>query len=127
MELEFQEDINKIEDCPLGNENKDKILYRWVSNPLTIEDFIPHSIQKSRLKKKCIAWGLSTFDSVAALNEKLENLTPVMKEKFPQIAKANITEETGIKYKSTQTNGHYTYFPKKGVDLLTIFKPVDNE
>ncbi|MFD2726271.1 hypothetical protein [Hyunsoonleella rubra] len=128
MELKFQEKINKIDDCPANNESGDKNLYRFIlSVPMNSDSFKPHSlIYKPKFDNICIAWGLSTYDSLKSANEALQNLPKKTREKFTAIAVSKITDEDGIKY-STKNKKHYTFFPKKEVNLLTKFVLVNQD
>ena len=128
MELKFQESINKIKDCPSDNEDGNKTLYRFIlSVPLDLDSFKPHSlIHKPKFDNLCIAWGLSTYDSLKSANEALQNLPKKTRKKFIAIAVSEITDEDGIKY-STKNKRHYTFFPKKEVNLLTKFALVNQD
>src|SRR5690554_2147800 len=126
MTLKFQENIDKIEGCPAKSENGDKTLYRFIlSVPLDSDSFKPHSlIHKPKFDNICIAWGLSTYDSLKSAQEALQNLPKKTREKFTAIAVSEITDDDGIKY-PTKNKRHYTFFPKKEVNLLTKFALVN--
>ncbi len=128
MELQFQENINKIEGCPANNEGGDKTLYRFImSIPLDSDSFKPHSlIHKPKFDNICIAWGLSTYDSLKSAKEALQNLPKKTREKFTAIAVSEITDADGIKY-PTKNKRHYTFFPKKEVNLLSKFVLVNQD
>lgn len=128
MELKFQENISKIDGCPSNNEIGDKTLYRFVlSVPINSDSFEPHSlIHKPKFDNICIAWGLSTYDSLKSAKEALQNLPKKTREKFNAIAVSNITDDDGIKY-PTKNIRHYTFFPKKDVDLLSKFELVNQD
>ncbi|TDN93395.1 hypothetical protein DET49_104121 [Salegentibacter sp. 24] len=128
MELKFQERIDNIEDCPAINENGDKTLYRFIlSVPMDSNSFKPHSlIHKPKFDNICIAWGLSTYDSFKSAKEALQNLPKKTREKFTAIAVSDISDDDGVKY-PTKNKRHYTFFPKKEVDLLAKFALVKED
>lgn len=84
MEIKYQEDVNKIKNCPLKNENGNKTLYRIIkSNPLTEDTFIPHSvIHKPRFNEHCEAWGLSTYNNLKSAQEAFNSLSKKQKDTF---------------------------------------------
>lgn len=122
MELKFQENISKIKGCPAGNEAGDKTLYRFITSlPLAENSFKPHSmIYKPKFDNLCNAWGLSTYDSLSSATEALKNLPKKTRKKFMAIAVSEVTDNDGVKY-PTSNKRHYTFFPKKELNLLTKF------
>lgn len=126
MKLRYQKDIDKIENCPSDNEKGNKELYRFIlSNSIDENSFVPNStIFKPKFDKICIAWGLSTYDSLNNAEEALRNLPKKTREKFKAIAVGDISDKDGIKY-LTKSKGHYTLFPFKDVNLLSKFELVE--
>lgn len=122
MKLKFQDEINKIENCPNTNEDGEIKLYRFVSSiPLSNNTFEPHAkIHKPKFNNICIAWGLSTYNTLDNAVQALKNLPKKRRNSFCGIAVAIIDNSDGVKYLS-RSNGHYTYFPKDKLDLLTKF------
>ena len=56
MELNYQSEIDNIQNCPAKNENGVIKLFRCVETPMTEDSFIPVAILKPKFKDKCIAW-----------------------------------------------------------------------
>ncbi|TDW45950.1 hypothetical protein EV144_107142 [Flavobacterium sp. 270] len=127
MELNFHEQIKSIEKCPLDNHEGEKTLFRCVENPISTNSFIPQAVLlKPKFQDYCIAWGLSVFTNYEHANQILNNLSKSKKVKYSAIAKSTITDEDGIKHCLTDKN-HYTFFPKKDLDLLTKFTIVNED
>jgi hypothetical protein len=122
MKLNYQKEIDKIDNCPLNNEEGAKTLYRFVTPNLDNDSFDPQSIiLKPKYQDMCIAWGLSTFNSLDAAEQRYNSLSPKIKGKYKSIAKGIITDKDGIKHQSGSNENHYTYFPKQNLNLLGIF------
>ena len=127
MELNFQEQISLIDNCPLDNHTGDKILFRCVENPISENSFTPQAVLcKPKFQDYCPAWGLSVFSNYSHANQILKSLSKNKKVNYGGIAKSTITDDDGIKHSSTDKN-HYTFFPKKDLDLLTKFTIVNGE
>lgn len=128
MELNFQKEIDKIDNCPANNEIGEKTLFRFIKKPIDKNSFTPHSIiHKPKFNNLCNAWGLSTYDSLRSAKEAFKNLPAKTRLKFDSIAFAKVTDKDGIKY-HTKNKVHYTFFPKKNLDLISKFSIVqENE
>jgi hypothetical protein len=127
MELNFQEQINSIENCPLDNHTGDKVLFRCVEDPINENSFTPQAVLcKPKFQDYCVAWGLSVFSNYTHASQILNSLSKNKKVKYSAIAKSTITDEDGIKHCLTNNN-HYTFFPKKDLDLLTKFTIVNGD
>lgn len=127
MELQHQNQLDSIENCPLGNESGELILFRCVENPMTSNSFIPKALEKDRLKGNCLAWGLSVFDNLDSANEILKSLSQNKREKvsYECIASSKISDNDGIKHASYRKS-HYTYYPKSNIDLMDKFSMVQD-
>ena len=127
MELENQESISKIKDCPLKSEGGEIKLYRCVKAPVGNESFVPYAITKPKLESNCIAWGLSTYKSLNTALQTLENLSKKKQDEYNAIAECIVKNEDGIKHQSLSEQTHYTFYPIKGFDFLNKFNIVENE
>lgn len=126
MKLRFQKKIEKIKDCPAGNERGEKILFRCVESELTEKSFTPNAVLlKPKFQNNCIAWGLSVFSTYDSANQMLKNLSKNKRVNYSKIAQAKITDESGIKYGS-KNKKHYTFFPKEEFDIVKNFEIVKN-
>ena len=127
MELNFKENIDAIEGCPDHNVSGKKKLYRFVKLPLDKNSFIPHSvIYKPKYKNKCIAWGLSTYDSLKSAKQVLMNMPETRRQDFDAIAFGEVNDGDGIKYQSTKNLRHFTFFPVEELDCTVLFNVEDN-
>ena len=125
MELNYQEELSNIENCPAQNENGDKLLFRCVESVVNDASFIPQSVLlKPKYQDLCIAWGLSLFDNLNSAKQTLKSLSQNKKSNYTHIAQSTITDAHGVKHSAKNTN-HYTFFPKKDLDLVSMFAIVE--
>lgn len=125
MKLKFQENIEKIKDCPANNERGEKKLYRCVEKKITEKSFTPQAVLlKPKYQDKCIAWGLSVFNSLDSANQMLKNLSKNKRVNYSKIAKGVINDSHGIKYGGTNKI-HYTFFPSEDFKVVENFEIVD--
>lgn len=122
MELKYSKEMSGIENCPLSNEKGDIEVVRLVkSNPATNEDIKPHSLIHTKLSSNCLAWGLSVYKKPQDINDVKNVMSKRLKGKYTLASVFKITDEMGVKYQTTENLKHYTFFPKKDLDLLSIF------
>lgn len=125
MTLEYQEKLNSIENCPLENQKGEKILFRCVENPMTVNSFIPQAVLlKPKYQDNCLAWGLSLFSNYDSAKQMLNNLSKNKLVNYSNIAKSNLTDLDGIKHSGTNKK-HFTFYPKKHTDILSKFAIVN--
>ena len=125
MKLKFQENIEKIKDCPANNEHGEKKLFRCVEKELTDNSFLPQAVLlKPKYQHKCIAWGLSVFNSFDSANQILKNLSKNKRVNYSKIAQGVINDSHGIKYGGTNKK-HYTFFPSEEFKVVENFEIVD--
>jgi hypothetical protein len=123
MVLENHEKINKLEDCPLKNDDKIITLYRFSqNNPINNTDLIPFAISKPEIyAEKCLAWGLSLFNNKEATLRIIKGLPTKKRRKIIAIASIDIDITTAVKHKSGENTSHYTVYPLKNVNLISKF------
>lgn len=122
MKLKFQENIEKIKNCPSGNEQGEIKLFRCVESELTEKSFQPQAVLlKPKYQNKCIAWGLSAYSSFDSANQVLKNLSKNKRVNYSKIAQGVITDNDGIKYGGTNKK-HYTFFPAEEFNLIERFE-----
>jgi hypothetical protein len=129
MTLKYQSQIDSIDNCPLDECKGEKILFRFVENPMTTESFEPHAIiYKPKYHNLCIGWGLSMFVDLKSAKETLNSLSLKMQQKIvvKSIASGLITDNDGVKC-CTKNKNHYTFFPKQDIDLISRFEIVDED
>ena len=125
MELNYQEELNNIENCPTHHENGDKVLFRCVESVVNDSSFIPQSVLlKPKYQDLCVAWGLSLFDNLNSAKQTLKSLSQNKKSNYTNIAQSTITDAHGIKHSATNRS-HYTFFPKRDLDLVNMFEIVE--
>lgn len=125
MKLKFQENIEKIKDCPANNEQGQKTLFRCVEAKLTERSFVPQAVLlKPKYQDKCIAWGLSVFNSFDSANQMLKNLSENKRVNYSNIAKGVINDNDGVKY-GGKNKKHYTFFPSEEFNVVENFEIVD--
>ena len=125
MKLKYQEEINKIKDCPAGNEKGSKQLYRCIEEQISEKSFIPQAVLlKPKYQNKCIAWGLSVFSSFESANQMLNNLSKNKRINYAKVAKGVICDSHGIKYPG-KNKKHYTFFPEENFDVVENFEIVE--
>jgi len=123
MKLKYQEQIEAIENCPMGDLKGDILLYRCVENPMSSASFEPHGvIHKPKYQNQCLAWGLSMFRDFKSAKETLKSLSSKKKQKvkFESIASGMITDKDGVKHNS-KNKKHYTFYPQSEIDLTEKF------
>lgn len=143
-ELKFKykylmEEYGIEETCPfvecLSDEKK---CSQWVVEDINSEkNFLPkiikHSVKKIPLppsinssETKCMACGLSMYNTPNEAKVAFNGLNPVIQKKlgYTHIAEGTINEFTGV-YSSHTDNGHFTFFEYSHIDLKEIFKIVD--
>lgn len=126
MKLKFQKNIEKINNCPAGNEHGEKTLFRCVEKELTEKSFIPHAVlSKPKFQNECIAWGLSVFSSLDSANQMLKNLSKNKRINYSKIAQGKIKDVDGVKY-SSKNKKHYTFFPSEEFDVVENFEIVEH-
>ncbi len=125
MKLKFQESIEKIKDCPANNELGDKRLFRCVENEVNEKSFVPQAVLlKPKYQDKCIAWGLSVFNSFDSANQMLKNLSKNKRVNYSKIAQGMIDDSHGIKYGGSNKK-HYRFFPSEEFNVVENFEIVD--
>ena len=127
MELENHVYLNQIENCPALNDKGSMRLYRCVQNPMGESSFEPLAVTKSKYKSSCLHWGLSTYRSLNAAKDQLNNLSKKKQSIYNAIAEYTVEEVDGIKHQSLANKFHYTFYPIKGFDFVTKFKLVQDE
>lgn len=121
MELKYQKEINSIDNCPSENQKGEKILFRCVENPMSINSFQPNAVLlKPKFHNNCMAWGLSLFSNYDSAKQILNNLSKNKSVNYSKIAKSNLSEKDGIKHNS-KNKKHYTFYPEKSLDILSKF------
>ncbi|HCE54393.1 MAG TPA: hypothetical protein DER05_05040 [Lutibacter sp.] len=127
MKLNFKEEIEAIDGCPGTNESGTKKLYRFVKLPLDGKSFIPHSVKhKPRFKNNCIAWGLSTYDTLKSARQAYKNLPETRRAEFDGIAFGDVKDIDGTKYQSTKNLRHYTFFPLEKLSCVALFANIES-
>lgn len=127
MKLKYQNEINKIENCPVENQTGEKTLFRCVENPMNINSFKPNAVLlKPKFQDNCLAWGLSLFSNYDSANQMLKNLSKNKRVNYANIAKSVITEKDGIKH-SSKNKKHFTFYPENSLDILSKFAIVDEK
>lgn len=127
MKLKYQKEINSINNCPAENQKGEKILFRCVENPMSIDSFLPNAVLlKPKFQNNCLAWGLSLFSNYSSAKQTLNNLSKNKRTNYSKIAQSNLTEEDGIKHCS-KNKKHYTFYPVKSLDILSKFAIVDEK
>lgn len=125
MKLKYQEDIEKIDNCPSNNEEGEKLLFRCVESELTKDSFQPQAVLlKPKYKDMCKAWGLSVFSSFDSANQVLQNLSKNKRVGYSKIAKVTVSDDDGIKCGDTNKK-HYTFFPYEKFNLIANFEIVE--
>lgn len=126
MELLHQEFFEKIDNCPIDNQLGVIKLFRWVNKEDLSNSFIPYGF-KDQFKNKCLAWGLSTFNSEKGAIDALNNLPAKKRREFNAIAFCSINDDNGIKHQSSSNKNHYTFYPNKEFDVIGNFQIIENE
>jgi hypothetical protein len=123
MILENQDEISKLENCPLKNDDKTITLYRFCKNdPINNVDLIPFAISKPEIyAKDCLAWGLSLFSTKEATLKVIKVFPSKKRKKIIAIGSIDIDKTTAIKHKSGFNTSHYTVYPLKDVNLIGKF------
>ena len=126
MQLEYQEKLDLIENCPLENQKGEIVLFRCVENPMTHSSFIPNAVLlKPKFQDNCLAWGLSLFSNYDSAKQMLNNLSKNKQVNYSNIAKSNLTDFDGIKHYS-KNKKHFTFYPKKNINILSKFAIVND-
>ena len=127
MKLKFQENIEKIKNCPANNEKGEKTLFRCVEKDITENSFVPQAVLlKPKYQDLCIAWGLSVFSSLDSANQTLKNLSQNKRVNYSKIAQGLINDEHGIKYGGNNKK-HYTFFPSEEFNVVDNFAIIESD
>ena len=122
MKLLYQQEINRIKNCPLKHKEGQLTLFRIVENPISVESFQPEAVlQKPKYQNLCIAWGLSLFSKKKTAQMMLKGLSQKKRPQYAAIAESVIGDQDGIK-NCGKDRRHYTFFPRVGYDFLRNFK-----
>ncbi|WP_027002515.1 hypothetical protein [Hugenholtzia roseola] len=143
--LKYAQYLQKWQDCPAANfAETDKIAYRWVKIPITLNDFLPiHVISEPPPRilddsdKMCSGYGLSLFDTLSNAASRYQKiyhkLRPHQREQFKidkgtSIAFLRLEKEDGLS-DTANDYGHFTFheyenaeLEKKVLETYTIFK-----
>lgn len=126
MKLAFQDNIDKIENCPLDNIKGSIRLYRCVENPITENSFIPNAVLlKPKHQKNCKAWGLSLFETYDKAKEILNNLSGKKQLNYTDVAVGILDDADGIKNKDSKNSKHYTFFPYESLSIVSKFAIIE--
>tara|TARA_R110002051_G_scaffold185303_3_gene254776 strand:- start:14494 stop:14880 length:387 start_codon:yes stop_codon:yes gene_type:complete len=126
MKLKFQENIEKIKNCPSRNEQGEKELFRCVESKLTEKSFQPQAVLlKPKYQDMCMAWGLSVFSSFDSANQMLKNLSKNKRVNYSKIAHGVVRDNDGVKYGGANKK-HYTFFPSEEFNLVKNFEIVNS-
>jgi len=127
MKLYYQENIDEIENCPLGNEQKDIDLYRLIKDEdICNKDLEPKAVnpRNKKFQKECIGWGISTYNSLEVAINIYEGMNETLQARFSHIAIVTVNESFGVKYQTGDNKNHYTLFPCVDDNLLSKFKTI---
>ncbi|PHQ30839.1 hypothetical protein [Leeuwenhoekiella nanhaiensis] len=125
MKLKFQENIDKIKNCPSQNEKGEMNLFRCVESEISEKSFVPQAVLlKPKYQDMCIAWGISVFNSFDSANQMLKNLSKNKRNNYSKIARGIINDSHGIKHGGNNKK-HYTFFPTEEFNILENFEVVN--
>lgn len=131
VEYKYNSELTNLPDCPPSVARSRKLeAFRFVFNDINHpHNFLPViKIQPKREfkndKARCMAYGLSMFDSI----EKAKDRYAKLQKKFPKIekrigthiAKGLLEPADGVTTKADRT-GHFTLYEFKGTNLKTKF------
>lgn len=137
--FKYQEKMSNLEtQCPPEKcQERETIAYRWVFEQIEDKNnFLPQYLKKpdrftfKKDKQKCIALGLSFFDTEENAKKRFNQLAGVMGERGYEelgknIAVGVLKPEHGVCSKPDQRNGHFTFFDYENIELKEHFKIVD--
>lgn len=128
MKLKYQEELDKLENCPSTTLKGNIKLFRWINKENYATSFIPLGNRfNGKLEEKCLAWGLSTHNNIEVSKEVLNNLPQGFKKKFNGIATCVISDEDGVKHQSGNCINHFTFYPNQNFDYSSKFQILDDE
>lgn len=118
---------------PVDALSRQATAWRWVRNPITDNCFLPVAeLNPKRLhhasspSQMCKCWGLSVYDTAAhgisafhAIEKTVKKARVIFGD---HIAVANLLPQHGSTTSPSGTNGHFTYFSSKGVNVKSIFQ-----
>lgn len=125
MKLIHEEEILKLNNCPSSNTEKTIKLYRWSKgdNDLIKPFAIINPVQND---KKCLCWGLSHYNSLQYIENKINAMSLKRKSSIKGVYCIEVTKELAIKHQSTSDRNHYTVYPYEGIDFISNFVKVSN-
>ena len=123
MILEHQEEITQIENCPTSNDRRSLKLYRYALEiPMKQEELQPYAIRfPERYSKECLGWGLSFNSNLDDMKASIAIGSKKNKRKYKAIYSISIDDTIAVKHQSTATQSHYTVYPAKGINLISMF------
>ena len=128
MGLYYQEDIDKVKNCPLTNHEGDLVLFRLIkSSYMEHGDLLPKSANPryKATQHECESWGLSTYDNLKSAINNFLLMPEKLRSRFSHVAKVNVTSDFGIKYKTLDDKSHFTLFPIEDDKILDKFTVVE--
>jgi hypothetical protein len=131
VEYKYNAELDKLPDCPPSVAHAKKIeAFRFVFDDINHpHNFLPAlKIKPTRKFKndqeRCMAYGLSMFDSMEKAKDKyakLEKSIPKIGKRIgTHIAKGLLEEADGVTTKADK-RGHFTLYEFKGTDLKAKF------
>lgn len=133
--FKHKNDINihaQVNCPPIDAVEKEQDAYRFVNEPITNNDFLPHTQlgmaprQTSPSHEKCSRCALSMFSSIESAQKTYDSIPKKSKFRYTHIAKGLIIKPDGILHPPVP-NGHFDFFEYDGVDLtgkFSIIKPL---
>lgn len=123
MDLENQDEIFKIKDCPNICDEKTKTLYRWVeNNPLVENDILPFAkIHPLRFSSECLGWGISMYNTIDSIKEIFKAFSVKKQKKMIAVFSIVISKEIAHNHQSGNNENHYSVYPYKDIKLLNKF------
>lgn len=123
MILENKDKILKLDNCPLQNEEKTIKLYRLSeNNPIENVDLVPYAVSNpERHAEKCLAWGLSFYNTLEATRSALNGMPTKRRKKIKAVMIIEVDKTIAIKHKSGENKNHYTVYPYQNVDFISKF------
>ena len=132
-EMKYKSEIDAIEaagtKCVGSNYLENELgAYRWTFEKIDHpKNFIPRAkiLNTEELKKTCIGWALSFFNTetnaINELNRYCADKKQLYKKLGTHIAEGNISKTDGVSGNFNEVSGHFSHYEYKGTDFSKKF------
>ena len=126
MILKYKDELNKLPNCPLVNDENTIKVYRWSANdPIQESDFLPLALEEPKRNfpedKICLSWGVSTHNTITATKNAIRIFSKKKRDRMKTIYSIEIDKTLALKHQSGCDKNHYTVYQYENIDIIGKF------